>query len=217
MGCQAPAFYLAALVPWNYFANATALASNSLVGHAAFLTRIYVPRLIIPTVPCIAGMVDFGIAFFLLVGMTTWYRILPTAALFLLPLLMAVAMLTTLGLGYLLAALNVRFRDIRHAVPFVLQIWMYLTVVLPFSALPESLGAWRYAFGLNPMVGVVEGFRWCLFHPHMDPALRWTDFLGVAVPPFLPLLVLGLPVTLALFTAGIGCFQAMERDFADAV
>lgn len=216
-GMPGPAFYLAALVPWNYFAGATALASNSLVSHAAFLTRIYVPRLVIPMVPCIAGLVDFGIAGSILLGMMAWYRIFPTTAVLGLPLLMAVAVLTTLGLGCLLSALNVRYRDVRHAVPFLLQVWMYLTVVVPFSALPESLGMWRYAFGLNPMVGVVEGFRWCLFHQRMDPESRWAEVLGVAVPSFLPLVALGLPVALVLLAAGIRCFLNMERTFADAV
>ena len=216
-GIPGPAFYYAALLPWNYFSSATSLSSNSLVGNAQFLTRIYVPRLIIPTVPCIAGLVDFAIALIVLLVIAAWYSVPPTAAVLALPFLLSIAVFTTMGVGYLLSSLNVRYRDIRHAVPFLLQIWMYLTVVLPFSAIPESSGRWRYLLGLNPMTGVVEGFRWCLFHHQMHPNSQWTELFGIAVPSFFPLLAVGLPVTLAILILGLWCFRSMEQVFADTV
>lgn len=167
-GLPRPIYYYAALLPWTYFATALTMSSNSLVSGANFLTKIYFPRLIIPVSPCVAGLVDFAIAFVVLLGLMWWLGVTPAMSALLLPLLMVMAFSTALGFGLVLSALNVKYRDIRYVIPFMIQIWMYATVIVPFSSVPKDLGPTRYLYGLNPMAGVVEGFRWCLAHNRMS-------------------------------------------------
>lgn len=160
-------FYFAGLVPWYYFANSLTMSSNSLVGQAHLLTKIYLPRLFIPLSACVATFADFTIAFIVLIIMMFCYGIVPAVTIILVPLLMFIAFATVFGTGLILSSLNVKYRDIKYVVPFLIQMWMYCSVLLPFSSIPQELGVWRYAYGLNPMAGVVEGCRWCLMNHKM--------------------------------------------------
>lgn len=217
-GLPRPIFYFAALLPWTYFAGALTMSSNSLVGNADMLTKIYFPRLIVPIAPCVAGLLDLAIAFVILLLMMLFFKIPPAATSLLLPLLIVMAFTTALGMGLFLAALNVKYRDIRHAIPFVIQMWMYCSVIIPFSNIPERFGIWRYLYGLNPMAGVIEGFRWCLLHHRMTvEKLVDGQMMQVAVPPPWALLAIGMPVTIAMLVFGLFYFRRMERMFADLV
>ncbi len=217
-GLPKPIFYYAALLPWTYFATALTMGSNSLVGSSNLLTKIYFPRLMMPCSPCIAGLVDFAIAFVILLLMMIYYRMMPPSAVLLLPFLILVAFGTALGVAMILSALNVKYRDIRYVIPFLVQMWMYCTVIIPFSSIPERFGLWRYLYGLNPMAGVVEGFRWCLLHPWMFNE-KLVNGETVQVPVDAPWLLLGigLPVMVLILMAGLSYFKRMERQFADIV
>lgn len=209
-GLPAPVFYYAALLPWTYFAQSVTMGSNSLVGSANLLTKIYFPRLILPASACIMNLVNFAIAFAILALLMAWHGLAPSGSALLLPLLLLMALVTALGASLFLAALNVKYRDVRFAVPFLVQVWMYLSVLLPFSALtPERFGAWRYLCGLNPMAGVIEGFRWCLFRT--DEA-----FAARAEAPW-PLIAIGAVSMAAIFALGLVYFRRTERMFADIV
>jgi lipopolysaccharide transport system permease protein len=197
-------FYLAALVPWQYFANALGTSSTCLATYSHLLTKIYFPRLYIPVAICIAGLLDFAIAFSMLLVVMLGMQILPPAAVLLVPALLVITFTTALGAGLLFSSIHVKYRDVKFVVPFLIQIWMYGTVVLPFSQLPERWGSWRYLYGLNPMAGVVESFRWCLLHPRMD-----------AVEPPWRLLLVGAPVSILLLLVGLKRFRRSEREFAD--
>ena len=199
-GIPYPIFSYAALVPWTFFANGVSQSANSLVGNAKLITKIYFPRLAIPIAPVLSGTVDFLLAFLVLLVMMLFYGIAPTINVVWLPLFFLLALATALGTGFWLSALNVQFRDVRHAVPFLLQAWMFATpIAYPSSLLDEP---WRTLYGLNPMVGVVEGFRWAL--------------LGTETAPH-PTIVLSSIVALALFIGGIFYFRRMEKTFADVV
>src|SRR5262245_22266683 len=159
-GIPYPVFSFAALVPWTFFANGLTQASNSLVGNSNLITKVYFPRLIIPLATVLSGVIDFVLALAVLLGMMFYYGITPTANIFWLPLFLALSLITALGVGLWLSALNVEYRDIRYVVPFLTQFWMFATpIAYSSSLLPEP---WRTLFGVNPMVGVVEGFRWAL-------------------------------------------------------
>jgi lipopolysaccharide transport system permease protein len=199
-------FYLCGLVPWQYFSNSLTLSSGSLVAQSHLMTKVYFPRLFIPLSACLASGVDLAIAFALLIGVMLCLGLLPAATVVLVPLLIVIAFAVSLGAGLALSALSVKYRDVRFVVPFLVQVWMYGSVLLPFSQLPEQWGAWRYLYALNPMVGVIESFRWCLLHPEME---------GVN-PPWL-LLAMGIPATLLLLATGIRVFHRTERQFADTV
>lgn len=199
-GIPYPLFTLAALVPWSFFANGLTQSSNSLVGSSNLITKVYFPRLLIPLGPVLAGMVDFGLSFVLLLGVMAYYRVPPSPKVLLLPVFVLLAVITALGAGLWLAALNVKFRDVRHAVPFLVQFWMFATpVAYPSSLLPEQ---WRTIYGLNPMAGVVEGMRWCLLGTHNVPG---TMFLVSAI------------ASIAVFVGGLYYFRSVERGFADYV
>lgn len=204
-GVPYPVFAYAALLPWNYFAVSLTRSSNSLVGSANLITKVYFPRLIIPISGVLSGLVDFGVAFLVLVGLMVFYGITWTpAALLLLPLLLLLALLTALGFGLWLAALNVRYRDINYLVPFLVQMWMYATPVVYGSTLIPA--RYRFLLGLNPMTGVVEGFRWAL--------------LGSAAPAGQTdsvLFALSLVVVMVVLTSGLVFFRNTERTFADIV
>jgi len=217
-GLPKPVFYYAALLPWTYFATAFTMSSQSLVSNSAMLTKVYFPRMLMPMASCVAGLFDLAIAFVLLVVMMGVYGIMPGPAALLLPVILVIAFVTALGVGLLFASLNVKYRDVRFVVPFLIQIWMYCTVIIPFSKLPESLGAWRYLYALNPMACVVEGFRWCLLNRHMTVE-RVIDGESVVTPLDAPwmLLAIGAPVAFGLFALGMAYFRRTEQQFADIV
>jgi lipopolysaccharide transport system permease protein len=199
-GVPYPIFSLAALVPWTFFSYGLNQASNSLVGSAQLIRKVYFPRLVVPISSVLAGLVDFVLAFAVLVGMMLWFGVPPTSqCVWLVPLLL-LAFATALGVGLWLSALNVRYRDVRHTLPFLTQFWMYATpIAYPSSLLPEP---WRALFGLNPMAGVVEGFRWAL--------------LGTDTAPG-PMILVSSMVAAALLVGGAFYFRRMERTFADVI
>lgn len=199
-----PIFAYAALLPWNYFASSLNRSSASVVNSAHLITKVYFPRLIIPISGVLSGLVDFAIAFLVLVGMMIYFGIMPTRAALLLPALVLLAMCTALGFGLWLSALNVRFRDINHVIPYLIQVWMYATPVIYGSTLiPERF---RFLLGLNPMTGVVEGFRWALLGHR----------LADARPPG-PLFVASIGLALTVLITGLIFFRRTERTFADIV
>lgn len=199
-------FYLSALVPWQYFSNALTSSSGSLVAQSNLLTKVYFPRLYIPMSACVASGVDFAIAFVMMLLVLFGFGIVPADSIVFVPVLVAYFFLIAFGAGTFLSALAVRYREVRFIVPFLVQIWMYASVLLPFGQLPQSWGALRYVYALNPMVGGIEAFRWSLLrHEMADPSSPWG------------LVLLGLPATLALLVAGLRYFHRVERKFADAV
>jgi lipopolysaccharide transport system permease protein len=199
-GVPYPIFSYAALVPWTFFANGLSQAANSLVGNADLLKKVYFPRLVIPISSVMAGVLDFVIAFAVLLGMMLYYGIIPGVEVVWVPGFLALALVTSLGAGLWLSALNVEFRDVRYVVTFLIQVWLFATpVVYPSSLLPEP---WRTVYGLNPMVGVIEGFRWAL--------------LGAGNPPGM-MLALSSLVAITVFVSGALYFTWMERRFADVV
>jgi lipopolysaccharide transport system permease protein len=195
-----PIFSYAGLVPWTFFAYGLAQSSNSLVGNAQLIKKVFFPRLVVPIASVLSGLVDFALAFVVLLGMMVVYNISPTANIVWLPLLLLLSFITALGVGLWLSALNVEYRDIRYIVPFLTQFWMIISpVVYPSSLLDEP---WRTLYGLNPMVGVLEGFRWAL--------------LGTATAPG-PMIGLSAIVSILLLVTGAFYFRRMERNFADVV
>ncbi len=199
-GVPYPIFSFAALVPWTFFATGLGQGANSLVGSQNLIKKVYFPRLVIPIASVFSGVVDFALAFLVLLGMMLFYGIVPTAAVLWLPLLLLLALVTSLGVSLWLSALNVQFRDIRYTVPFLTQFWLFATpIAYPSSLLPEP---WRTLYGLNPMAGVVEGFRWAL--------------LGTETRPGAMILVSTL-AAVALLVSGAFYFRRMEKSFADVV
>jgi lipopolysaccharide transport system permease protein len=198
-GIPYPLFNLAGLLPWQFFANTVAQAANSLVGSASIVRKVYFPRLAIPTASVLAGTVDFGLSFLILLALMFWYQWAPTPAVFLLPLFMLLGMITALGVGFWLSAINARYRDVRHATPFLIQLWLFATPVVYPSNLIE--GHWQLVYALNPMVSVVEGFRWAL--------------LGTQPPSLL--MFISVTTAVALFSSGLLYFQTVERKFADII
>jgi lipopolysaccharide transport system permease protein len=197
-GVPYPVFAYVALLPWQLFAFALTESSNSLVNNQNLIRKIYFPRLIVPLAAVLAGLVDFAIAFVVLLAMLFYYGIAPTGAIVFLPVFLVFAVATALSVGLWLSALNVQFRDVRYTTPFLAQIWLFATpVVYPSSLVPER---WRVWYGLNPMAGVVDGFRWAL--------------LGRAENPG-PLLWVSIGVVLLLLTGGLLYFRRMESTFAD--
>ena len=206
-------FYMAGLVPWQYFSNSVTQASNSLVGYSHLLTKIYLPRLYIPMGSCIANIVDFLLAFLILLLMMFAMGAPPAATIVFVPFLVAMAGATALGIGLLLSAMNVKYRDVKFLVPFMTQMWMYASVLLPYTTVRARLGDLAWVYGLNPMAGVIEGIRWCLLHPHMFVDKERT----IPVPPPWDLIATGLPAALALLVFGLYYFKRMEKMFADIV
>jgi ABC-type polysaccharide/polyol phosphate export systems, permease component len=199
-----PIFAYAALLPWNYFAGALNRSSTSLVGSAHLITKVYFPRLVIPVSGVLSGLVDFAIAFLVLVALMLYYQVTPTPAVVLLPGFMLLAMITALGFGLWLSALNVRYRDINYLVPFLVQIWMYVTpVIYGTTLIPERF---RFLVSLNPMAGVTEGFRWALLGGQLADAHPPQAFFLVPVA-----------IALAVLVSGLVFFRNTERTFADIV
>lgn len=199
-GLPYPLFSFAALVPWSFFASGLAQSSNSLVGSANLIRKVYFPRLVVPLASVLSGAVDFGLAFLVLLAMMAFYGVMPGMAILALPFFFLLAFITAVGAGLWLSALNVEFRDVRHVVPFLSQIWLFATPIAYPSSLIE--GPWQILYGLNPMVGVVEGFRWAL--------------LGNGQAPGVMVFVSSLAAIL-LLASGAFTFRRMERTFADVV
>jgi len=195
-----PIFSYSGLVIWTFFANGVTLSSNSMVTEANTIKKVYFPRLVIPIGAVTSGVVDFILAFIVLLGMMAFYGIIPTASVIWLPLFFLLAFITALGVGFWLSAMNVMFRDVRYVVPFLIQIWLFATPIAYSASL--LTGEWRTLYGLNPMVGVVEGFRWAL--------------LGVETKPG-PMIAVSTCVSIVLLISGAYYFRRTERSFADVV
>lgn len=200
-GVPYPIFSYTALLPWTLFAKALTDASHSLVQSSHMITKVYFPRLILPLASILSGLVDFALAFLVLFFMMLYYGIFPTAAVWTLPLFVLLAMITALGVGFWLSAMNVLYRDIGYVLPFLTQFWMTLTpIAYPASLLPEQ---WRLVYALNPMTGVVEGFRWAL--------------LGSTASAPTGMLAVSTTISIIVLITGLYYFKRMERRFADMV
>jgi lipopolysaccharide transport system permease protein len=199
-GLPYPIFAYTALLPWNNFAQAIGRSGVSLVGSANLISKVYFPRLIIPLSAAVAPLVDFAVAFVILLAMMAWFGIALTWGVLALPLFLLLALTTALAVGLWLSALDVRYRDVGYTIPFMVQIWMYVSpVAYPVSLVPER---WRLLYSLNPMAGVIEGFRWAL--------------LGKGNPDF-GVMTASAVVVMVLLLGGIVYFRQMERTFADVV
>ncbi len=199
-GVPYPLFSYAALLPWSFFASGLGQSSDSLVGNANLIKKVYFPRLVIPIAAMAPGVIDFAVAFTVLVGMMMYFGVGPSMHVLWLPLLLALAWVTSLGVGLWLSALNVQFRDVRYAVPFLIQLWLFATpVAYPSSLLHQP---WRTLYALNPMVGVVEGFRWALLGTKMAPG---------------SIVAASSLAAMAVLISGAFYFRRMEKTFADMV
>lgn len=199
-GVPYPIFSFTAMVAWTYFANAITGSGNSLVGNTQLISKVYFPRIMIPLTPVLAGLLDFSIAFTILIFLMFYFHIYPTPMIFLLPLLVSLMILTASGVGTFLAALNAKYRDIKYTIPLLVQLWMFVSpVVYPTSMVPEK---YRFIYSLNPLSGVIEGFRSIL--------------LGTVPFPTQMVLFSGF-LSLILFIIGISYFKQMERSFADII
>ena len=199
-GLPYPIFSFAALLPWTYFSKVLTQSILSVVSNANLITKVYFPRLLLPSAAVLSGIVDFGISFVFFLFLMMWYRIVPTAAALFLPGFIVLAMLTALSVSLWLSVINVRYRDVGQAIPFVVQLWMFASpVAYPISVVPEK---WRLFYSLNPMAGVIEGFRWTL--------------TGTERPPVVPMVLSTVIVCLLLY-GGILFFKRMENTFADEI
>lgn len=195
-----PVFAYCALLPWQLFAYALSESGNSLVGSHSLITKVYFPRLVIPLASVLAGLVDFVIASLLLLVLMAYYHIAPSSAIVFLPLFVLLTLVTALAVGLWLSSLNVQYRDVRYVIPFLTQLWMFATpIAYPSSLVPTR---WRAVFGLNPMAGVVEGFRWALLDKATGPG---------------PMLAASVAAIVALLIGGLWYFRRMESVFADVV
>jgi lipopolysaccharide transport system permease protein len=199
-GIPYPLFAYAALVPWMFFANAMSQASNSLVSNTSLITKVYFPRLVVPLASVLSGVVDFLLAFAVLLGLMQWYGVSLSFKLLYLPFFLLLTITTALGVSLWLSALNVEYRDVRYTVPFLTQFWLFATpVAYPSSLLSEP---WRTIYGINPMVGVVEGFRWALMNAGSGPG---------------PIVGVSSFAALTLLVGGAYYFRRVERTFADRI
>lgn len=199
-GIPYPIFSYSALVPWTYFSVALSLSGNSLVGNANLLTKVYFPRMALPASSVLAGAVDFVIASTVLIAMMAYYGVALSWELILWPVLLLPLMMLTLGVGMILAALNVKYRDVKYAIPFALQLWLFVTpIIYPTSIVPERM---RFLIGLNPLTGIIEAFRASLL------PTRYIDW---------ELLLLSMGITLIIFVFGALYFYRTERYFADLI
>jgi lipopolysaccharide transport system permease protein len=199
-GIPYPIFAYAALVPWTFFANGLSQASESLVANANLIKKVYFPRLIVPVSAVLSGIIDFVLAFLILVAMIFYYGSVPTINVLWLPAFVLLAMLTSMGVALWLSAFNVQFRDVRYVIPFLIQFWLFATpIAYPSSLLSEP---WRAVYGINPMVGVVEGFRWALLGTDTSPG---------------PMLAVSVLTTVIIFLTGAVYFSRKEKMFADIV
>jgi lipopolysaccharide transport system permease protein len=199
-GIPYPLFSFAALLPWQLFSGSLTRLGTSLVGNANLITKVYFPRLIIPLSAVGAGVVDFGLSFLVFLGMMAYYGVKIHLLILLLPFFILFAVLTSLAVGLWLSALNVQYRDIQHVIPFLIQAWMYASPVAYSAGLIPS-GPWRFIYGLNPMAGVIQGFRWILLGGNPPDALMLASVLMVSL----------------LLVSGLFYFRRMERIFADVI
>src|SRR6266550_6211479 len=199
-GIPYPIFTFCALLPWQLFAHALTESSNSLVGNQNLITKVYFPRLVVPIAAVLGGLVDFAVAFAILLVLMFYYGIVPTWAIVTLPGFILLAVMTALGVGLWLSALNVKYRDVRYTINFLIQFWLFATpVAYPSSIVPAK---WRALYGLNPMAGVVEGFRWALLGKQEAPgAMLWVS----------------VAVVILILIGGLYYFRRMEQQFADVV
>jgi lipopolysaccharide transport system permease protein len=198
-GIPYPIFTFTALLPWQLFAFALTNSSNSLVGSQNLVSKVYFPRLIIPIASVLPGLVDFAISFMVLVGMMLFYRIPLTSRIWSLPLFLLLALASAMAVGLWFSALNVEYRDVRYVVPFLTTFWQYATpVAYSVTLIPEK---WRLLYGLNPMTGVVEGFRWALLGSGNIGGLLWVS----------------IAIVLVLLISGLVYFKRMEATFADVI
>jgi lipopolysaccharide transport system permease protein len=198
-GFPYPIFNFAGLLPWNFFEQSINVSTNSLVTNANMVTKVYFPRLFIPISSVLSGLVDFAVAFSVLIGMMLFYQITPTIGILLLPLFILLAFITSMGVSLWMSALNVKYRDVRYIVPFLSRFWFFATpIAYPSTMLSEP---WRTLYGLNPMVGVVEGFRWAMLGTNPPQAMI---FLSAAI-------------SIVLFVTGLIYFNRTEKTFADVI
>ncbi|MDA8174636.1 MAG: ABC transporter permease [Nitrospiraceae bacterium] len=195
-----PIFSFAALVPWTFFSNGLNQASNSLVGSANLITKVYFPRLAIPLASVLVGAVDFTLSFMVLIVMMFYFGLTPTVNILWLPLLLVLVVVISLGVALWLSALNVKFRDVRYVIPFLTQVWLFATpIAYPSSLLKQP---WKTIYGINPMAGVVEGFRWAL--------------LGTKTAPG-PIIIVSAVMSMLVLVTGAIYFRSTEKTFADLV
>jgi lipopolysaccharide transport system permease protein len=199
-GIPYPLFAFSGLVPWSYFSNALTQGSNSLVGNSNLIKKVYFPRLAIPIAKVLSALMDFGLAFASLLGLTFYYGLHPSFRMVWLPLFLLLAMATALGASFWLSALNAQIRDVEQTLPFLTQIWLFATpIAYPSSLLPQP---WRTLYGINPMVGVVEGFRWALLGSNTTPG---------------PILLVSSVAAAAMLVSGAFWFRHLEKTFADVL
>ncbi len=199
-GLPYPIFYYSALLPWMYFASAVQNATNVVVEQQQVITKVYFPRLVLPLSAVVSGLLDFSISFVVFLGMMAYFRIVPSPAILLFPFFLLLAVMTALGVGLWLSALNAIYRDVRYVIPFLVQFWLFASpVAYPSSLVPER---WRWLYGLNPMAGVIEGFRWAL--------------TGHGQPPNI-MLAISFGMVVLLVASGLAFFHRMEGTIADVV
>jgi lipopolysaccharide transport system permease protein len=199
-GVAYPILVYAALLPWQFFSNTVNEGGNSLVNNASMISKIFFPRIIIPTTAMIVSLIDFLISILILSALMVWYQQVPTWRVVFLPVFLGLAAITALGVTYMIAALNVKYRDFRHVLPFIIQFGLYISPVgFSSTVVPEN---WRLVYSLNPMVGVIEGFRWAIIG---NTSMYWPGFY------------LSVGLAFLLFGTGFGIFRRMEREFADVI
>jgi lipopolysaccharide transport system permease protein len=200
-GAPYPILVFSAMLPWQFFSNSLSECSNSLIGNANLLSKVYFPRLVVPTSAVVVSFVDFMISGIILLGLMAWYNFVPTWRILTLPLFIGVAFAASMGAGLWLASLNVQYRDFRFIVPFIVQFGLYISPVgFSSTIVPEK---WRFLYSLNPMVGVIDGFRWAI--------------LGGNSQLYLPGFILSMALVVLLLVSGIWYFRKMERTFADVI
>lgn len=200
-GVPYPIFTFTALLPWELFVTALTIASRSLVNNSNMITKVYFPRIILPISSILGGVADFGIAFLVMIAMMIFYQFTPTVNVWIIPFLLILTIMASIGVALWLSAMNVLYRDVGYVTPFIQQLWLYITpIAYPASLVPEK---WQLVYALNPMTGVVEGFRWAL--------------LGTMQNPPVNLLLTSTTVALVLLVSGLFYFRRMERLFADMV
>jgi lipopolysaccharide transport system permease protein len=200
-GAPYPILVFSAMLPWQFFANSLSECSNSLIGNANLISKVYFPRLIVPTSAVVVSFVDFMVSGIILLALMAWYNFVPTWRIVTLPFFIAIAFAASMGAGLWLASLNVKYRDFRYIVPFIVQFGLYISPVgFSSTIVPEQ---WRFLYSLNPIVGVIDGFRWAI--------------LGGESSLYLPGFILSLGLVILLFISGIWYFRKMERTFADVI
>jgi lipopolysaccharide transport system permease protein len=203
-GAPYPILVFAAMLPWQFFANALSECSNSLIGNANLISKVYFPRLIVPASAVIVSFVDFLVSGMILLGLMAWYNFVPTWRILTLPLFIGIAFAASMGAGLWLAALNVKYRDFRYIVPFIVQFGLYISPVgFSSSVVFERFSQWGWVYSLNPMVGVIDGFRWAI--------------LGGESNLYLPGFTLSLGLVAFVFFSGVWYFRKVERTFADVI